>query len=259
MSLILFVPAGSKTTAATRYGLGTSRQTAADPVGGPGRYYSRGDAPAPTAATHQAPVPLDGDPGVLVYVPKDTAGLPALLAHQTQLPGYVVPMAGGFWTVPVVRYASGETPLPKRYVLRDGHWILGEVEATHADLFRRAGELFDQLLGTADGKTAASLELEFAPSLTLCADALALNYRLDAALCSALGLFQTDTIPQCLRAVLDLHVLEAIAAELRDEAPGKPSPSAASGPGQTDDSRTIAPASGNSAPMPSARPEPVGA
>ena len=163
--------------------------------------------------------------------PADAPPGPEDLARPDPVPGHVVTLGDGrAWTVPLVRVFPRGTRLPQKLVLGpDGAWM-GEVPPEYLGLCQAVGEAWDAFFAAdagpdeADGALAADPErlgrrlhgraVSLPDAADLAVRGLALNYRISAAECSVLGLFDSRTLGRAIGALFDLPAVLAAAEDL---------------------------------------------
>lgn len=159
---------------------------------------------------------------------------PEDLQRDNLLPGHEVVLGGQAWIVPVIRGPNCSTKLPRVMKWKGGEFRL-EVRAEWAKLWEQSARMWDLLV---DGGT-----LEEAASL--CIAALSANYRLDAALQSALELIDTSNWSTVLNAAVDWPAVEAfLQAQEKKSAPSQAG-MASTTPGDTDAAPATDPAAEN--------------
>lgn len=116
------------------------------------------------------------------------------------LPGYPVVLSDGHeWRIPVARLVSGASTLPRAIKWDGASWAEGDVLPRFADLYQAACKLWDDLRESGDAVV----------DYDLAVNAIACNYRIGAAEVSALGLLDTSTGLDVLRALIDWPALMA--------------------------------------------------
>ena len=138
---------------------------------------------------------------------------PADLARPKQMNGHFVRLAdGNDWLVPVARAISGASPLPRRMKWDGSQWQTGDLLAQYTELFAQACRAWDTIVGaTSDGLAT------FTDECNLAAMALAINYRIGPAEISTLGLFDTASEVEVIKALVDWPALEEIKKKLAAE------------------------------------------
>lgn len=140
--------------------------------------------------------------------PGDPPG-PRDLARRKQLQGHAVELAdGNRWLVPVARHPGGDSPLPRRLAWSGEGWAQGEVIESRRALWEGACRAWENLTGDVreDGVMLVSDGAELAVM------ALSANYRVSQAEVSALGLLDTETSAEVLKALVDWPAIELLAA-----------------------------------------------
>lgn len=175
--------------------------------------------------TQQDWEPMDGRDVWLGRRRGQTFG-PADFLRATGHDGHWVKLGDGHeWLVPVLRMLDGVTPLPRRLKLTGAGWVPSDVLPDYQDVFSEACRLWDLMAGiTEDGTVTYNDECGLAVA------ALGLNYRVGPGEISALGLLDTRTSGQVLKAVVDWPALEAIKKKLDSGEPSLPDGAPASCP-----------------------------
>jgi hypothetical protein len=123
---------------------------------------------------------------------------PADFAREKQIDGYPVELAdGNQWLIPVARAIDGASPMPKRLVWKPEGWQTGDVLPAYKDLFGHACRVWDCLIG------ASETDIAIPDGADVAAMALAINYRLGRTEISLLGLFDTKSMGQVLRMLVE--------------------------------------------------------
>lgn len=160
-------------------------------------------------------------PGATAWVGFDPSAPPGPdeLARDRVFEGYWVDLADGRrWLVPVVRELRGSTVLPRGRRWDGSAWSDGEVLPRYREIFAAACKAWETMLAAADGGGAGEISVD----TDLAAQALALNYRVGPAEISHLGLFDTRSEVEVVRALLDLPVLEALKKKEASDTGGGP-------------------------------------
>jgi hypothetical protein len=148
---------------------------------------------------------------------------PADLVRRKSLDGHRVELADGQqWLVPVARAVDGSSRLPQRLSWDGRTWAPGDVLPRYAELFAAACRAWDSIFGAAMDGEAITLLTEEADVAAL---ALACNYRIGPAEISLLGLFDTDSQAEVIKALLDWPLVvevckKKLPAEERSSPPG---------------------------------------
>ena len=180
------------------------------------------DGKAATAGYHPKSQEWIEEPGKRYWVgyEKERRPAPADLERRDLIAGHPVKLAdGNLWTVPVARAVNGSTPLPRRLSWDGKGWIYGDVLEQYRELFAQACRIWDLLVGALAEKSA---ELTVTDECNVAAMALGLNYRLGPLEISALGLFDTKSEVEVVKAVIDWPMLEEIKKKLAAEGDTSP-------------------------------------
>lgn len=135
---------------------------------------------------------------------------PGDLARRKQLQGHAVELADGQrWLVPVARHPHGDSPLPRRLEWSgSAGWAPGEVIESRRALWEGACRAWDTLSGQVEEDGA----LLVSDGAELAVMALSANYRVSQAEVSALGLLDTETSAEVLKALVDWPAIEELMA-----------------------------------------------
>lgn len=149
--------------------------------------------------------PIPGSPASLGVLADALPG-PDDLARAELVDGHAVELADGKpWTIPVVRKLLGGSALPRALAWDGKDWSRGEVLPVYRKLYAAGQRLFDAFRGSeGDGPTTLTEEVETAVT------AIAVNYRVGPAEVSALGLLNTRSAGEVLRAMIDIPALEQL-------------------------------------------------
>ena len=99
---------------------------------------------------------------------------PADLQRKKTFAGYTVELAGGHWTVPVIRDPEGGDRLPRDFVYADGGKIEQRIKTAYFDLWEKFSRAV-WLLFDPEGPWPPAIDL--AEGTDLCIEGPALNYR----------------------------------------------------------------------------------
>jgi len=134
---------------------------------------------------------------------------PVDLERGDIIAGHSVKLAdGNIWQVPVARAINGSTPLPRRLSWNGKGWIYGDVLEQYKELFAQACRIWDLIV------EAEKAEVTLTDECNVAAMALGLNYRLGPLEISFLGLFDTRTEVEVVKAVIDWPMLEEVKKKL---------------------------------------------
>jgi len=125
---------------------------------------------------------------------------PADLRRKKTFPGYEIELAGGQWTVPVVRNPEGGTGLPRDFVYADGGKVEQRIKAAYIGLWEKFARAVWLLF---DPEGPWPLAIDLAEGTDLCLEALALNYRVGRIEQNLLGLIDSETWLTILAASVD--------------------------------------------------------
>jgi len=140
-------------------------------------------------------------------VVEDALPGPEDLQRSEIVDGHDVVLGDGFsWRVPVVRLLDGGSSLPRALEWDGLAWRHGDVRPAYRCLWAAALRMWDALAGSNDDGAPVTLTEE----ATTAATAIALNYRVGPAEISALGLLDTHSEVEVLKALIDLPALEAL-------------------------------------------------
>jgi len=158
--------------------------------------------------------PLEGS-HIQVMVPAGDLPGPADLARRHAQPGHTVRLGDGRrWLVPVARLVGGDPGLPTHLRRVDGRWRSDTVRPEFADLFADACRIWDKLESLAAGSDSKSPQKTDDEQITveieadIAVRALAVNYRIGPVGVDLLGLLDTDTVWQTLKALIDWPAIE---------------------------------------------------
>lgn len=185
------------------------RGTSGGPDGAAGVIVAQGDAKgvgyfADAQTWLQAP----GSEFWIGYTTDDPPG-PDDLARAKQIAGHEVELGDEKrWLVPVARALDGTSPLPRRLAFDGKQWAPGDILARYTDLFGEACRVWELIAGASDEEVTISDECGIAVM------ALAVNYRLGPVEISMLGLFDTQTEAEVLKALVDWPTFEAFKKKL---------------------------------------------
>lgn len=156
-------------------------------------------------------------PGTDLWVghPKGEPAGPGDLARRDPIPGPFVRLAdGAAWQVPVARFVTGATQLPRAMAHGEDGWTDGDVVERYRGLWEAACEAWDAIIeACATGEP--SSELTIYAEADTSALALATNYRVSPAEITLLGLFDTQSQFDVIKALVDWASVEAVAKEGR--------------------------------------------
>lgn len=145
---------------------------------------------------------------------------PADLARAEVVRGYWVELGDRQeWLIPVARCYGGGTELPCRFAWDGARWAQAEVKDRYRELYGAARMIWDNFGSDED------LLGNLSDKLTVCAWALAVNYRLGPAEISLLGIFDQPSAVRIARALIDWPTLaewakKKLAAPAASSAPG---------------------------------------
>jgi hypothetical protein len=156
----------------------------------------------------------------LGYDAADPPG-PEHLVRDEPIEGHPVTLADGHsWTVPIIRSVMHGSQLPQQLVLDErGQWTATplEIYARHeADAERIWQHVMAEAEAEADehGEQLEQPEpIDFDELMRIVIDTLAINYRIDKTIVSALGLLTTDHPWRIARAMIDWPSLLAVAEQ----------------------------------------------
>ena len=147
------------------------------------------------------------EPGALAfwlgYAREQKPG-PIDLARQETVPGHWVTLGDGDeWIVPVARsFREDRVTLPHNMRMGPDGKIVKSLKQEYRDLFDRASPIADEIYNS--GATTINDEVLF----KLAVDGLSVNYRVGIAEVNLLGLLDTQTCLEVLKAMIDLPALE---------------------------------------------------
>jgi len=138
-----------------------------------------------------------------IGVQKDSPPTPDELARPSQIDGHRVKLDdGNEWMIPVARWhqpdGTGRIGVPQAIKLdSEGNWT-SHVNGQYGGFFDRAVKVYEMFVGVDEGE-------DWTPhdDLDFSAEAIGFNYYLTRWEISALGLFNSETVGDLLRAVID--------------------------------------------------------
>ena len=141
---------------------------------------------------------------------------PEHLARPEQIDGHPVELAdGNGWVVPIVRSVMHGSMLPQQLVLDTGGNWTGRPLEIYAQHEQDAERIWEQVIAEAgaaedeNGETVSAPEpMQLDDMMRIAVDALAVNYRIDKWIVSALGLMTTRHPMQIGRAMVDWPAVE---------------------------------------------------
>lgn len=146
-----------------------------------------------------------------IGIPKDVRLRPGpddLQIDGISIDGHSVRLGDGKeWIVPVIRFASGDTRLPRVLKIEDGRAVY-TVREQYRQLFSFAHHIVESSLAGEGGKIPPHQVLWFASA------ALALNYRVSEYEISALELIDTLNLPKMCDAAVDGPTLRTLLEEM---------------------------------------------
>ena len=171
-------------------------------------------------------------PGGKYWLGRETAEpvLPADLARPEMLGGHLVNLAAdNQWLIPVARAFPHGIVLPQTLRLGPAGELVGETLPKYIAFSKRAERLWDVM--NAESKAIAAGEdpkpdMEVQEQWDIAAEALAINYRIDAVGMSMLGLISigTPVLWAILQAIIDVPTIMAEAAALAADEKKKNAP-----------------------------------
>jgi len=158
---------------------------------------------------------------------------PGELARPAQLAALEIPLEDGqAWRLPRLMMPTGEPSVPLALGIGEDGKLTRTPMQRYRSLCDRARVVW-RMVFDAEAAAAEGVALSEEEQFRLIADALAENYRLDAAGVSLLAMVSDRVLAQCLTALLGLDILEAMRrareSEGKQDAPTQPLPSIGSG------------------------------
>lgn len=146
---------------------------------------------------------------------------PFCIERRSPMPGFAVPLAdGNEWIVPNVQQ------VPAVLGIDDDGKLTREVAAAYRDYYRQAWEALNWF-----DESYASGVVPFEEAFYLAVNALSINYRLNADLCSLLGLLRTDNVLSLVAAVVERDALLATLDRIKKKQPSETSDTSATSAG----------------------------
>jgi len=143
-------------------------------------------------------------------IPKDPAARPwpeELQRRDSVCEGRQLVLGDGrAWTIPIIRFANGDTALPRVVCYDKGEAYL-DVRACYRPLFQLAEKIVLNVL------TGQGAEFPGSVLMALGAGALGVNYRVSPAEVGLLELLTTENVPEIARIALDSETWERVLKE----------------------------------------------